>query len=184
MKILSQLLIYSLILLFTQQICAQKYITKTGHAYFMSHTDAIDIDANNNQVAAIADTETGDMVVIILIKAFEFTLATADKHFNETYMESDEFPKAMFKGNIDVLQNLDPAKNAEYDAVATGKLTIHGKTREITQPGKLIVEDGVITMTSAFNVQIADYDIKVPKSVEERVAKEVDVKINLTLHAK
>ena len=165
----------------SSHISAQKLITKTGHAYFMSHTDAIDIDGNNHQVAAIANTETGDIVVIVLIKAFEFTLATADKHFNDTYMESDEFPKAVFKGNIPVLKDLDLSNNGTFEATAKGNLTIHGQTKPVTQKGTLSVKDGKININCNFSVLIDDYKIKVPKSVEDRVAKEVDIKLELKL---
>jgi polyisoprenoid-binding protein YceI len=182
---MKQLVYFSAFLFFVvlqnNQAYSQKFLTKTGHAYFMSHTDAIDIDGNNHQIAAIADAETGDLVVIVLIKAFEFTLATADKHFNETYMESDEYPKAVFKGNVPLLKGLNLITNTEYNAVTEGKLTIHGVTKDVRKEGKLIVRDGNIKIECDFNVLIADYDIKVPKSVENRVAQQVDVKIDMVL---
>jgi polyisoprenoid-binding protein YceI len=163
---------------------AQKYMTKTGHAYFISHTDAIDIDGNNHQVAAIADVETGDIVVIVLVKAFEFTLATADKHFNETYMESDKYPKATFKGKVSELKTVDLKKDGVYDVVARGGLTIHGQTNTVETPGKLSVNNGNLTITCGFSVLIDDYKIEVPKSVEGRVAKKVDIKISMELTLK
>lgn len=160
---------------------AQKYITKTGHAYFMSHTDAIDIDGTNHQVATILDVSTGDIVVIVLIKAFEFTLATADKHFNETYMESDKYPKATFKAKIPMLTKINVSKDGEYEATAKGILTIHGETNEIEESGTVAVKNGNILIKCKFNIFIDNYKIKVPKSVEDRVAKQVDVKIDLSL---
>ncbi len=165
-------------------VSAQQYITKTGHAYFMSHTDAIDIDGNNHQVAAIANIETGEVVFIVLIKAFEFTLATADKHFNETYMESDEFPKATFKGKIPKMNTIDLSKDGEYPVTAEGMLTIHGQTQPVSKEGKLIVKNGTIGLESDFQVSISDYNIKVPRSVEHRVAKIVDVHIDMVLEKK
>jgi hypothetical protein len=163
---------------------AQQYLTKTGHAYFMSHTDAIDIDGNNYQVAAIANVETGEVVFIVLIKAFEFTLATADKHFNETYMESDEFPKATFKGKIQNLKEIDLSKQGEYSVMAEGMLTIHGQTQALTKEGKLIIKNGTIGLESDFQLSISDYKIEVPRSVENRVAKMVDVHIDMVLTRK
>ncbi len=174
--------IMSLVLL--SLVNAQQYITKTGHAYFMSHTDAIDIDGNNHQVAAIANVETGEVVFIMLIKAFTFTLATADKHFNETYMESEKYPKATFKGKIPMLTGIDLTKNGEYKVTAEGMLTIHGQTQPVTKEGKLTVKDGTIGLESDFQVSISDYKIEVPRSVEHRVAKIVDVHIDMVLTKK
>ncbi|HOT13439.1 MAG TPA: YceI family protein [Bacteroidales bacterium] len=159
-----------------------KYFTKTGKAYFMSHTDVIDIDGTNNQVFCVLETQTGNVACAMLIKAFEFTLATASEHFNETYMESHLYPKANFKGKI---AGFDMAKlsSAETKLTAEGQLTIHGKTKNVSLPVVVSLKDGVIVGSSNFKVSIADYDIKVPKVVENRVAKIVDVKINLELKA-
>ena len=159
-----------------------KYFTKTGKAYFMSHTDVIDIDGTNNQVFCVLETQTGDLACAMLVKAFEFTLATASEHFNETYMESHLYPKANFKGKI---PGFDMAKLSAADTklTAEGQLTIHGKTSNVSLPIVVSLKNGVIVGSSSFKVSIADYDIKVPKVVENRVAKIVDVKINLELKA-
>jgi polyisoprenoid-binding protein YceI len=183
MKISTLLLTFILILSFTT-IHGQQYITKAGHAYFMSHTDAIDIDGNNHQVACIANPATGEIVFIVLIKAFEFSLATADKHFNETYMESDQFPKATFKGKIQQLTQIDLTKDGEYTVTAEGLLTIHGQTVPVSKQGILVVKDGTISLESNFQVSISDFKIEVPRSVENRVAKTVDVHIDVVLNKK
>lgn len=183
MKIPALKFLYFILLVsfYINPLHAQKFMTKTGHAYFISHTDAIDIDGNNNQVSAILDASTGEIVVIVLVKSFEFTLATADKHFNETYMESDIYPKAMFKGNVPLLKDIDLSKDGNYEVIADGNLTIHGQTNPIKQSGKIVVSNGKINIKSDFNVLIDDYKIVVPKTVENRVAKKVDIKLDMTL---
>jgi polyisoprenoid-binding protein YceI len=161
-------------------IAQDRYSTKTGTIYFMSHTDAIDIDGTNRQVVSIIDIKTGDMVFNLLVKSFEFTLATASEHFNETYMESHKYPKASFKGKIKDISKIDLTKNGKYDVVVDGDLTIHGVTKPVSEKGTLEVKNGEIIAASAFKVSIDDYKITVPKLVEDRVAKIVDVKVNLT----
>lgn len=153
-------------------------MTKTGHAFFMSHTDAIDIDGNNNQVTSFFNKENGEVVFQLLIKSFKFTLATAEEHFNETYMESDKYPKAKFKGNVVNMDEIDFNTDGLYKAKVKGLLTIHGATNEIEQEGIVTIENGKISASSKFKVNIADYKIKVPKMVKERVAKTVDIEVN------
>ena len=51
---------------------AQKYMTKNGFIGFYSHTPMEDIKADNNQVASVLDTGTGEMVFQVLIKSFPF----------------------------------------------------------------------------------------------------------------
>ncbi len=160
-------------------VTAQKYFTRTGHVYFLSHTDIIDIDGNNHQVISFLDVQTGEMVFAVLIKAFEFTLATAEEHFNETYMESQVFPKSKFTGKILEIDNIDLTEAGIYEVTVEGDLTIHGVTKRIKEKGRLESKDSKIFGTSDLKIAIDDYNIKVPKLVEDRVAKIVDVKISL-----
>jgi polyisoprenoid-binding protein YceI len=157
----------------------EKYFTKTGHIYFLSHTDVIDIDGNNKQVASFLNTKTGDIVFAVLVKSFEFTLATAAEHFNETYMESHKFPKASFTGKIKDFNKIDLTKKATYKVIVEGKLTIHGVTKEVIENATLQTIDKSIKGRCNFKVSIGDYNIKVPKVVEDRVAKVVDIKVDM-----
>ncbi|MBN1184753.1 MAG: YceI family protein [Bacteroidales bacterium] len=156
-----------------------KYFTRTGHVYFLSHTDVIDIDGNNNQVTSFLNIETGEMVFAVLIKSFEFTLATAKEHFNESYMESHIYPKSKFSGKISNIEKIDFKKDGLYNVTVEGDLTIHGITKTVSEPGTLEVKGSKIYGKSKFEVAIDDYDIKVPKIVEDRVAKIVDVEIDM-----
>jgi polyisoprenoid-binding protein YceI len=146
----------------------------------MSHTDAIDIDGINKQVVSFMDIKTGEIVFGVLVKSFDFTLATASEHFNETNMETYKFPKANFKGLIKDIQKIDFTKPGKYDVEVAGTLSIHGVTKEVTEKGIFEVKENEIDASSAFQVSISDYNIKVPKLVEDRVAKIVDIKVNMT----
>lgn len=173
-------LLFVVALFANRAVAQEKYITKKGHVYFMSHTDAIDIDANNYQVACILDTQTGEMVFKVLIKAFKFTLATAEEHFNETYMESDKYPTAAYKAKITNLAEVNFKKDGTYTAKLEGDMTLHGVTNKRQDVGTITVKGGKISANANFKIAIDDYQIKVPKLVADRVAKIVDCKINLS----
>ncbi len=158
---------------------AQKYFTRTGHIYFLSHTDIIDIDGNNHQVISFLDIKTGEMAFAVLVKAFEFTLATAEEHFNESYMESHIYPKIKFIGKILDINNTDLTGKGIHKVTVEGDLTIRGITKRIKEEGTLELKEGKIYGSSDIKTAIDDFNIKVPKLVEDRVAKIVDVKINM-----
>ena len=61
----------------------------------------------NNQVAGVIDASSGEMVFQVLIKSFHFERALMEEHFNENYMESDKYPKAIFNGKITDLKSVD-----------------------------------------------------------------------------
>lgn len=172
------LILFVFVLSFSSVKAQDKYFTRTGHIYFLSHTSVIDIDGNNNQVVSFINIKTGEVVFNLLVKSFEFTLATASEHFNETYMESHKFPKASFTGTIRDFNKIDLSKKTTYNVMVDGKLTIHGVTKQVSEKGILKMENNKLYVKCDFSVNIADYNIKVPKLVEERVAKSVIIKIN------
>ena len=83
-------------------ISGQKYFTKTGHISFYSDTPLEKIEGHNKSSNCVLDVATGKLEVATLVKGFQFEKALMQEHFNENYMESDKFPKAVFKGQIDV----------------------------------------------------------------------------------
>ena len=97
------------------------------------------------------------------------------EHFNEKYMETEKFPKSLFTGK---LKGYDVNAKGEQNVVATGKLTMHGVTKDITVPGTLLLDAGKATMKAKFMVVLKDYDIKIPKLVWQNIAEQVEVKID------
>lgn len=155
----------------------QKYMTQNATIEFFSETPIENIESINQQVSSVIDTESGQMVFSLLMKAFVFEKALMQEHFNEKYVESEKFPKATFKGEI---IDFDPSSLGEEktEVEVKGKLTIHGVTNEITAPGTLQMVDGKLLAKSTFNVKVADYDIKIPSTVEENIAKTIEIKID------
>ncbi|MEE4197519.1 MAG: YceI family protein [Bacteroidales bacterium] len=177
---MSKMLIFSVLMFFCFSLPAQDvYFTRSGHIYFISETDVIDIDADNHQVASFLDIETGKIQFAVLIKSFQFSLATAKEHFNESYMESDKFPQATFKGKINDMNTIDLKEQGVYHVHVTGEITIRGITKNITVPAEIQVSEDGVNAGSVFLLAIADFNIRVPKVVEHRVAKQVAVKVNM-----
>src|SRR3982750_2211619 len=80
-----------------------RYFTKTGKVSFFSKASLENIEAHNKNAVSVFDRTTGQVEVSILMKAFEFEKALMEEHFNENYVESDKFPKSVFKGKINEL---------------------------------------------------------------------------------
>ncbi len=161
---------------------AQKYMTKNGNISFYSETPMETIKADNNQVNAALDIQTGDIVFKILIMSFQFPKALMQEHFNENYMESDKFPNSTFKGKITNLSAINFSREGTYDALIEGDLTIHGVTKAISEKGTFTVEPGdKIHGNSKFNITVADYNIKIPGTVINNIAKTIEVTVNIEL---
>lgn len=167
------------VLLMNTGLYAQKLISKNGHIWFYSHTAVEDIEAHNHQSVSILNTETGDLQFSLLVKSFEFEKKLMQEHFNENYMESDEFPKASFKGKIVNLNNVDFEKDGTYKANVTGDLTIHGVTKNVSAEATITVKDKKVSAQSKFVVTPKDYSIEIPSVVEEKIAKEIEVTVEV-----
>lgn len=156
---------------------AQKYMTQNGTIQFFSETPVENIEAINKQVSSVIDMESGNLAFSLLMKAFTFEKALMQEHFNEKYVESEKFPKSTFKGSI---KDFDKSKFTEgkHDVTVSGKLTIHGVTQEIEAPGTIEVKGDQLIVNAIFTVEVADYEIKVPSTVRENIAKTIEIKVN------
>ncbi len=158
---------------------AQKYMTKNGFIGFYSHTPMEDIKADNNQVAGVLDTGTGEMVFQVLIKSFHFEKALMEEHFNENYMESEKYPKSTFKGKITNLSSVNFSKNGTYDVTVEGDLTLHNVTNKVNARGTIEVITGGINANSKFNIAPEDYKIEIPSVVREKISKNLEVTVSM-----
>ena len=163
----------------SMQVSAQKYFTRDGKITFSSDAPMEKIEAVNNKVSSVFDTQTGDVEFAVLIKSFHFEKALMQEHFNENYMESSKYPKATFKGKISNLSSINLKVNGDYRAAVQGDLTIHGVTKPVQADAVLKVSNGIIHATSTFQVAVADYNIEIPKVVRENIAKIVQINIDV-----
>ena len=163
---------------------AQKYLTRTGKVTFFSTTPVENIEAFNNDVSSVLDAKSGEIAFIVPIKSFKFEKALMQEHFNENYMESDRYPKADFKGKITDISSVNFSKDGTYNVKTTGKLTIHGVTKDVTIPGTVTVKGNSITANSKFMVKTADYGIKIPAMVANKIAEQIEETVNTILNQK
>jgi YceI-like domain len=177
------ILISFILITFSLQGTAQKKIfTKTGIISFSSKTTIENIEAKNKKVLAVIDLETNKIEFSLLIKGFEFEKALMQEHFNENYLESDKYPKALFKGNFDEPELvISSAENKTHILKVTGNLTLHGITKQVRSVATVTVKEKVISATSDFTILLSDYAIKVPSVVSNNINREIQVKINIPL---
>ncbi|WP_299106046.1 YceI family protein [uncultured Winogradskyella sp.] len=171
-----------LVLIGLSTTAQNRYLTKTGSLSFEASVPSFEeVAAKNNVVTAILNTETGEFAALALVKAFRFKNALMEEHFNENYAESDDYPKAIFKGKID---DFDIAKLNELNTemLIYGSLTFHGVTKDlksITLTLKLV--DNTITLSGSFKVMVSDFKIEIPKIVKNKLSDEVSVAFEFEL---
>jgi len=171
----------ALLLLLTGSAHSQKYTTKTGNLKFEASVPSFEeVAADNKTASAALETSTGELAVLALMKGFRFKVALMEEHFNESYAETDKFPKATFKGKI---EGFDASKlNATGKTFTiTGDLTLHGKTKKMTDIATISKSGNIITVSGNFTVKPQEFGIEIPKMVSKKVAEQVKIVYNLSL---
>ncbi len=181
-KVITVLIILLVNLTFSQE----KYITKTGTVIFEASVPSFEeVKAKNEATTAILNTTNGEFAALVLIKGFRFKNALMEEHFNENYAESDDYPKATFKGKL-VDFSKDDLNENEKVYKYEGILSFHGKTKELKDVELNLSknEDGSVSINGDLNLNVDDFDIEIPKVVSKKLSKEVKVKLDLNLKKK
>ncbi len=154
-------------------------ITKEGKTHFYSYAPLEDIEAVNSTVTAALDLSTNEVVVKMLIKDFVFDNSLMQEHFNENYMESDQYPNAIFIGKLISENKIDPKKDGTYAVELEGEIDIHGVKKPLKTNATISISNGKLSADTKFSVMTADHKIKIPKIVIKNIAEKIDVTINL-----
>ena len=178
-------IILSLLIIITfTAVNAQNYYTKNGYISFYSKATIENIKASNNQVMCVLNTQNGQLQFSLLLKNFHFEKALMEEHFNENYLESNKYPKAVFKGIITDINNVNFTKDGEYNATVSGDMTLHGTTKKITATGKILIKAGKIFVQSSFTLNLADYNIIISKAVKNNISPTPEITVYCQLNHK
>jgi polyisoprenoid-binding protein YceI len=164
---------------FTSIKAQDKYFTKDASINFdaTAKSSPETIAGKSTTGSSVIDGATGNMEFAVLIKSINFEKALMQEHFNENYLESSKFPKAMFKGKIDNLKDINFKKDGTYKANISGNLTIHGVTKPVKTTANFQVNGQRINATTDFSVVMKDYKVSIPSLVKDKVAKTATIQV-------
>lgn len=164
------------ILLSSSLVAQKNYSTKNAEVHFIAVDDS-DIDAvNKNAICRLQSN--GDMSFIMLIKDFTFEMEGMQKHFNEEYLESDQFPRAFFNGKIANFSSVNFAKDGKYPITVTGTMQVHGVNKAMQTSGMIEIKNGLPIATAKFTVTLKDF--KIGGILIKMVADKINIDISAT----
>jgi polyisoprenoid-binding protein YceI len=152
--------------------------TKDGEISFYSNTPIEEIEAKNEKAVSVLNFDESKLEFSVLIKGFHFKNALMQTHFNENYMDSDNFPKASFKSSKLDLSGIDLEEDGRSTVPVTGIINIRGQEKEISTEAIFSVLNGQISATSTFVLSPADFNIEIPSIVRGKIAEEIQVKVS------
>jgi len=159
-------------------IAQEKKMSKSAVIVFEASVPSFEeVKATNNNVTLVLNPATGEIASLALMKGFRFKIALMEEHFNENYIESDKYPKALFKGKIEGF-DINSLTSKSKDFIINGKLELHGKTVAVKAPAKISQTNSGINLQSNFSVNASDFDISIPAVVKNKVANKINIQLN------
>ena len=144
-----------------------RYVIENSTIEFYSYALLEDIQAINTESIGAIDLESKEFIIKIPVSAFEFPNKLMQKHFNDSYLETDKYPECIFKGTID-------------EDIASGEITLHGVTKEIQIPAVITEEGDKIKIKTEFKIALKEHKIKIPRLLFQNIAEEIEVKVSST----
>lgn len=162
-------------------LAQEKMISKSTVIIFEASVPAFEeVKATNNSVTLVLNPATGEIASLALMKGFRFKVALMEEHFNENYIESDKYPKAVFKGKIDGC-DLNSLTTIPKDFTMNGKLELHGKLVAVKAIVKMSKSTSGISLGSNFTVNASDFDISIPTVVKNKVSNTINIQVAAVL---
>lgn len=159
-----------------------KFLTNSGKITFFSDAPLEDITAINKQVQVILDKSTGAMAFKVVMKNYIFENGAMQKHFNEKgWLDTEAFPNATFEGKISNLAAVNFEKDGKYNVTVTGKMTIKGVSKTITQKGIVEIKGTNINLKSEFMIDVTEYGVKIPADNVTKLNKNLKITVDAVL---
>tara|TARA_B100000900_G_scaffold413794_1_gene438642 strand:+ start:10802 stop:11305 length:504 start_codon:yes stop_codon:yes gene_type:complete len=152
-------------------LSGQQYLTRQGTLTFDAGSPLEDIRATSNSATAVYDAEDGKLGVQVLMTSFKFRRALMQEHFNENYVESEVYPKAVFKGLY-------------KGNKAIGTLSIHGVSKDVIVPAELLKEGNTVCLKASFALSIEDFGVGIPKAVASKIDPKAKISVDCKLQAR
>lgn len=154
--------------------------SRTGVVSFVSEAPLELIKATSQKLDGILDLNTGEFGFQVDVNSFEgFNNPLQRLHFQENYMQTDEYPKAIFLGKIietDLLKI-----HGTHSVRAKGTFDIHGIQQERIIRGDVTIEKGLLIVDVDFSVLLEDHGIRVPRIVHQKIAEEIIISLRIEL---
>lgn len=151
-----------------------------GSINFKSDAPLELIEASSTKLRGLINPKDNSFAFAVKMNSFQgFNSPLQREHFNENYMESNQYPEATFSGRI--IENVDLGRPGTYTIRAKGKLKIHGIEQERIIKCEVVSTDSGLQVSSSFTVFLEEHNISIPKIVYQKIAEEIQVRIQATL---
>jgi len=154
------------------------YVTEVGSIEFKSEAPLELIQAKSKTLRGVINPATKAFAFTLNINSFQgFNSDIQRIHFLENYMEQKKFPTATFTGKL--IEDIQFNTPGTYVVRAKGELDIHGVKKERIIKGTLVIREGSASIQTNFTVPLSDHGIAIPKIVQQKIAEQIAITVDL-----
>ena len=161
-------------------LAQKKFSTDKGQIDFISKAELELIRATSNKLQGLVNPANNQFAFSVAVQSFRgFNSDLQREHFNEKYLESEQYPRMAFTGKI--IEQVDYLIEGIYEVRAKGELEIHGQKQTRIIKSTITIEGGTLTIESTFKVPLTDHNISIPRIVNQKIATEIEITVNAAL---
>ncbi len=178
----TRILFTAILLLWTLQTAsAQKAEVVSGQAVFNGSTPVERFSGLTESISGTLDFSTGEFSFTVDLRPLDTGNSRRDRNMHEDYLQTETYPYASYKGNIESIP--DPDLIDEQEVVSEGTFTLKETEREKTVTGALRYDEDeqAWVITAVFEVLLTDFDISRPRFLFIRMRDEVELEVRLLL---
>jgi polyisoprenoid-binding protein YceI len=145
----------------------------------------------DNEAAGRTNAVTGDLTIAgTTVNSAKFTVdmtkltsdsGERDGQFRGRIMRTSEFPTSTFELTQPIQLSSIPANLQEIPVTATGKLTLHGVTKDVTVDLKARLNGSNLEVNGTIPITFADYNISNPSGGPAQVGNNGQIELLLVL---
>jgi polyisoprenoid-binding protein YceI len=177
--------ILSLMIAMVSMMALAQKKTSTSATVAFDASTAIDNlpKAENKTAIAAIDPAKNTVQFEAVIKNFAFANPKIQEHFNqESWLNSDKFPKATFNGVITNPSAVNFKKDGTYNVTVEGDLSIKGKTNKVTAPATIVVAGTTLKTNATFNIKLADFGVEGQPITAGKVSAEPKISVSAEMN--
>jgi len=159
------------------------YFTSAAKAGLRSETPEELIVASTGQAITMIDPLKKTVIIHIPFATFnDFTDESRKDLFNDKLLETQKYPDIVFTGRLPA--DFSELKKGMQTVFVFGNLTVHGVKRERTIAMNIFMADQVLVLNAIVSIPLAQHRIEIPKSFENKVAREMRIDVNARMWMK
>jgi polyisoprenoid-binding protein YceI len=159
--------------------------TQTNKVTFFSRAPFEDIEGVTDLIdgyvvwqggppSVVGDHAGSELYFEVELDGLDTGIGLRDRHMRDNYLETGKFPLTTYAATI---ENVKSTGDAGFLMTARGTMSLHGVDREMEVGCEVTQVGESYRVSCSFDVQLSDYDIKVPSLMFMKISETISLEV-------